>query len=164
MLDVEPERRGEDPGDCWCAADAVSGRVCWADEHWLLMVLDSGLPVMLLLQPRAHHDLGDLPDELAGELGRLLVAITAAVQALPSVGRAHVGRYGDGGAHLHVFFFGRPARVGQFRGSPLLDWEENLPKVPPAVADANAWFVAARLAAAYGGAVVTPEPRPEPSP
>jgi hypothetical protein len=52
----------------------------------------------------------------------------------------------------------------QFRGSPLLDWEENLPKVPPAVADANAWFVAARLAAAYGGAVVAPEPRPEPSP
>jgi hypothetical protein len=81
-----------------------------------------------------------------------------------SVGRAHVGRYGDGGAHLHVFFFGRPARVGQFRGSPLLDWEENLPKVPPAVADANAWFVAARLAAAYGGVVAAPEPRPEPIP
>ena len=37
--------------------------------------------------------------------------------ACPSVGRCHVGRYGDGGAHLHPFFFGRPARMPQLRGS-----------------------------------------------
>ena len=50
-----------------------------------------------------------------------------------------------------MFFFGRPVRVGQFRGSPLLDWEENLPKVPDEVAAENARFVAERLVAAYGG-------------
>ena len=35
-------------------------------------------PVTLILQPRAHHDLADLPDDLASEMGRLMVAITAA--------------------------------------------------------------------------------------
>ena len=71
-----------------------------------------------------------MPDELASEMGLLMVAITAAVEELPSVGRCHMGRYGDGGAHAHPFFFGRPARMGQLRGSCLLDWEENLPAVP----------------------------------
>ncbi|HPV80627.1 MAG TPA: hypothetical protein PLK64_12565, partial [Dermatophilaceae bacterium] len=69
---------------------------------------------------------------------------------------AHLGRYGDGGAHLHVFLFGRPARAGQFRGSPLLDWEENLPKIPVTVAAENARFVADRIVATYGGRAHTP--------
>lgn len=155
LLDAEPDRRGEDPATCPCAsadADADDNPPIWSNERWMLRGLPSGLPIMAILQPRAHHDLTDLPDDLAGELGRLVVAIGAAVEALPSVGRVHVAKYGDGGAHLHVFFFGRPARVGQFRGSPLLDWEENLPKVPAPVAAANARFVADRLVAAVGGA------------
>ena len=92
-----------------------------------------------------------MPDDLAGEMGRLIVAVSAAVEALPSVGRVQLAKYGDGGAHLHLFFFGRPARMLQLRGSPLLDWEENLPPVPLEVARANAEFVAERLVAAVGG-------------
>ena len=101
--------------------------------------------------PRAHHDLADLPDDLASEMGLLMVAVTAAVESLPSVGRCRVGRYGDGGAHLHPFFFGRPARMSQLRGSPLLDWEENLPAVPEDVRRANAAHVGHRLLERFGG-------------
>lgn len=151
LLEREPDRSGEDPAACRCVDGPRTQGVIWSDERWSLTVEPSGLPFLGVLRPHAHHDLGDLPDDLATEFGRLVVAISAAVEALPSVGRTHVARYGDGGAHLHLFFFGRPARVGQFRGSPLIDWEENLPKVPQDVADANAYAVAARVTAAYGG-------------
>lgn len=162
ILATEPDRAGEDPATCWCATADSSGRVVWRNERWSLIALESGLPVMLILQPRAHHDLPDLPDDLARELGLLTVAIAAATETLPSVGRAHVAKIGDGGAHLHVFFIGRPARIGQFRGSPLLDWEENLPRVPVAIADENACHVAELLVQRLGGEAVTPtEPAPQ---
>jgi hypothetical protein len=84
-------------------------------------------------------------------MGTLIVAVSAAVEALPSVGRVQLAKYGDGGAHLHLFVFGRPARALQFRGSPLLDWEENFPPVPLEVHRANAEAVAQHLVAAVGG-------------
>lgn len=154
LADAEPPRVGEDTVDCPCQSppDAErASRIAWSDERWMLLALEMKLPVALVLQPRAHHDMADLPDDLAADLGRLMVAITAAVEALPSVGRCHIGRYGDGGAHLHPFFFGRPARMLQLRGSTLLDWEENLPPVPEDVRRANAAFVAQRLVARLGG-------------
>ncbi len=77
--------------------------------------------------------------------GRRIVAVSAAVEAPPLVGRVQLAKYGDGGAHLNLFFFGRPARVLQFRGSPMLDWEENLPRVPLELPRRNAEFVAERL-------------------
>jgi hypothetical protein len=39
----------------------------------------------------------------------------------------------------------------QLRGSPMLDWEENLPPVPLGVLRANAEFVAERLVDRLGG-------------
>ena len=39
----------------------------------------------------------------------------------------------------------------QLRGSPLLDWEENLPAVPLEVHRAHASYVAARLVERVGG-------------
>ena len=154
MLDEEPPRRGEDPADCPCRGEqtpAQQATVVWSNERWRLKLLDMRLPVAMILQPREHHDLADLPDDLASEMGRLLVAVTAGIEELPSVGRCHVGRYGDGSAHLHPFFFGRPARMPQLRGSTLLDWEENLPEVPQDVRRANAAHVAARLVERVGG-------------
>lgn len=155
LAETEPPRRGEDPADCGCADPMPpehAASVAWSNGRWLLSALDDmRLPVSLILRPRAHHDLADLPDDLAAEMGLLMVAITAAVEDLPSVGRCHVGRYGDGGAHLHPFFFGRPARMLQLRGSTLLDWEENLPAVPEDVRRANAAHVAGRLLERFGG-------------
>lgn len=163
LLDEEPARRGEDPADCPCASPATpeqEARVVWSNERWVLSDAGMKLPVTLILKPRAHHDLADLPDELASELGRLMVAVTAAVESLPSVGRCHVGRYGDGGAHLHPFFFGRPARMAQLRGSCVLDWEENLPDIPDDVRRANAAHVGHRLVERLGGSGPAWELRP----
>jgi diadenosine tetraphosphate (Ap4A) HIT family hydrolase len=155
LADAEPDRRGEDPLACWCASEPDPGfaaQVAWSNERWLLHLNASmRLPIAVSLIPRAHHDIADLPDDLAEEMGRLIVAISNAIETLPSVGRAQVARYGDGGAHLHLFLFGRPARMLQLRGSPLLDWEENLPTVPLEVLQTNASFVARHLQAAVGG-------------
>ncbi|GAB2468697.1 hypothetical protein [Xylanimonas ulmi] len=152
LADVEPPRRGEDPAECWCASpDGAHGEV-WGNERWVLRLVEpSSLPLTLSLGPRAHHDLPGLTTELAAELGQLLVSVAAAMEALPSVGRAHVGKYGDGSAHLHVFLFGRPARLPQLRGSPLQDWEACLPLTPGEVLRANAAYVAGRVAVDMGG-------------
>lgn len=154
LADAEPAREGEDPADCFCGRPMPperAARVAWRNERWLLVALDMKLPVSFILRPVQHHDLADLPDEMAAELGVLMVRITAAIEELPSVGRCHVGRYGDGGAHAHPFFFGRPARMLQLRGSCLLDWEENLPAVPEDVHLANAGHVGRRLVERVGG-------------
>ena len=154
LADSEPPRRGEDPTACYCQGPVPPEKAAWtawSNERWMLSEIGEKLPVTLILQPRAHHDVADLPDELASEMGRLIVAVTAAVEELPSVGRCHMARYGDGGAHAHPFFFGRPARMMQLRGSPLLDWEENLPTVPDDVRRANAGHVGRRLVERLGG-------------
>jgi hypothetical protein len=155
LSDEEPPRAGEDPAECSCArpADpARADRVVWSNERWEL-TLDTSmkLPIGVNLGPREHCDLPTVPDHLAGEMGPLIVAVSAAIESLPSVGRVQLAKYGDGGAHLHLFLFGRPARMLQLRGSPLLDWEENLPPVPLEVHRANAEHVARRLLAAVGG-------------
>ena len=153
--DEEPARRGEDPADCWCAAGPEAGdgpEVVWSNERWRLgLSSDTGLPVMLVLQPLAHHDLTTLPGDLAAEMGQLVVAVADAVEHVPSVGRVQLAKWGDGGAHLHLVFLGRPARMLQFRGSPLIDWEENLPRVPLDVLRANARVVAERMVVHVGG-------------
>lgn len=155
LADAEPPRFGEDAADCSCsrpADPAYADRVVWSNERWRL-TLDTSmkLPIGLNLTPVEHCDLPTVPDHLAAEMGQLIVAVAAAVEALPSVGRVQLAKYGDGGAHLHLFVFGRPARILQFRGSPLIDWEENLPPVPLEVHRANAEFVAARLVETVGG-------------
>ena len=152
--DEEPARRGETTGDCWCAkgpGDDDGTRV-WSNPRWKLdLAPRSGLPLMLLLSPLEHHDLPSLPGDLAAEMGQLVAAISDALEHVPSIGRGQLAKYGDGGAHLHLFFFGRPARMLQLRGSPLLDWEENLPRVPLEVMQANARVVAERLVVHVGG-------------
>lgn len=163
LLDSEPPRAGEDPAQCACRQPEDpehAARHVWSNERWVLADAGMKLPVTLILRPRAHHDLADLPDDLASEMGRLMVAVTAAVESLPSVGRCHVGRYGDGGAHLHPFFFGRPARMGQLRGSCVLDWEENLPDIPDDVRRANAAHVGRQLVERLGGDGPAWESRP----
>lgn len=156
LAEHEPARRGEVAADCQCgqdppAPDDGATRI-WSNERWRLdLGRDTGLPLQAMLRPLAHHDLGNLPADLAAEMGQLVVIIADAVEHVPSVGRVQLARYGDGGAHLHLFFFGRPARMLQLRGSPLLDWEENLPRVPVEVLQANARVVAERLVVHFGG-------------
>ncbi len=154
LADEEPARRNESPDECWCRRGfgPDDGLRVWSNERWSLSLRpETGLPLMLSLGPLEHHDLPSLPSHLAAEMGQLIVGVADAVEHVPSVGRAQVAKYGDGGAHLHLFFLGRPARMLQFRGSPLVDWEENLPRVPLEVLQANARVVAERLVVHVGG-------------
>jgi diadenosine tetraphosphate (Ap4A) HIT family hydrolase len=146
----EPPRLGEGGRPCvGCAADR---EVVWSDEHWRLKQLsqDSGVPLLLVLESIAHYDLADLPDELAAEMGLLTVRIARAIEALPHIARAHVSRWGDGSAHLHVFFLARPAGFAQLRGTCLAIWDDLLPPVPAEHRDRDAAAVATALAA-HGG-------------
>ncbi len=155
LAEAEPERRGEEVEDCWCSSpddQMPRAGLAWSNERWRLVVpAETRTPATLWLEPLSHCDLTTVPAALAAEMGRLIVEVAAAVEDLPSVGRCQVLRFGDGGAHLHLLFLGRPRRILQFRGSPLLDWEENLPAVPVEVQRANAAHVGGRLVDAVGG-------------
>jgi hypothetical protein len=153
----EPARHGENGTDC--RACAGPGDPVWSNGRWRLSARgwEPGVPLLLLLESEVHHDLADVPDDLAAELGLLTVRIARAVESLPHIARAHVSRWGDGAAHLHVFFFGRPAGFPQLRGSCLVLWDDLLPAVPDEQRDADAAAVARLLAASHGGtAHVTP--------
>jgi len=148
----EPARRGE--GDSPCEACATVGRgEVWHDDRWRLIAFSetSGAPLLLMLQPKSHFDLTDLPDDLASELGMLVTHIARAVESLPHIARAHVSRWGDGGAHLHVFFLARPEGFVQLQGTCFAIWDDLLPPVPREVRDADAFDVARTLEASYGG-------------
>ncbi|WP_043179588.1 hypothetical protein [Streptomyces sp. NRRL F-5123] len=153
----EAPRHGEDPADCGSCRGRDEG--IWRDEHWrLTRIKKVGVPLVLMLHPRDHHDLADLPDGLAAELGVLTAHIARHVQALPHIARAHVYRIGDGGAHLHVWFFARPEGQAQLYGSWLPVWDDLLPEYPEDIAAADASLVADALTASYGGHRPVPAP------
>ena len=146
----DPPRHGEDPADCASCRRRHEG--LWLDDRWrLTRITGVGVPLVLMLHPRDHHDLTDLPDDLAAEMGVLSTHLARHVEALPHISRCHLYRIGDGGAHLHVWLFARPEGQGQLFGSRLVVWDDLLPEYPPAVADADADAVADALVASYGG-------------
>jgi len=133
-VDREAPRHGENGVDCRRCALADDA-YAWTNDRWRLFPYDHpALPVVVLLEPREHYaDPGDLPDELAAELGVLLARVERAVRAVPHVGRVHVCRWGDGGEHLHWWFMARPARLPQLIGSFAAIWEDVLPPLPDEV-------------------------------
>jgi len=146
----EPPRHGEDPADCRSCDRRDEG--LWLNDSWrLTRIPKAGVPLILMLHPRDHHDLADLPDELAAELGVLTKHLARHIQALPNISRAHVYRIGDGGAHLHIWFFARPEGQSQLYGSWLVVWDDLLPEYPDDVAAADASLVVDALIDSYGG-------------
>jgi diadenosine tetraphosphate (Ap4A) HIT family hydrolase len=148
-VERETPRRGEDGVGCErCAAS--DDEYLWTSERWRLWSVDrpTGLPVIVLLEPRQHvAEPGDLPDELAAELGVLLARVERAVRAVGEIGRVHVCRWGDGGEHLHWWFMGRPARLPQLIGSFAAIWDDVLPPTPEGVWRENLTAVVRALAA-----------------
>jgi diadenosine tetraphosphate (Ap4A) HIT family hydrolase len=146
----EPPREGDDPADCDSCRRRDEG--IWLDDHWRLTRISGvGVPLVLMLHPREHRDLNDLPDDLAAELGVLSTQVARQVEALPHISRCHVYRIGDGAAHLHVWFFARPEGQAQLFGSWLVVWDDLLPEYPPDRAETDASTVADALVASYGG-------------
>lgn len=128
----EALRRGHGGVECR-ACFASDSEYLWTTTHWRLHALDrpTGLPVVLLLEPRAHYaEPGDLPDDLAAELGQLLGRLDRAIRGLGEIGRVHIGRWGEGGEHLHWWFMARPARQSQLMSSFATIWDDVLPPVP----------------------------------
>jgi diadenosine tetraphosphate (Ap4A) HIT family hydrolase len=150
----EPERRGRGGEDCYrCVA---SGEEIWEDAHWWLRAPrePSGLPLIAILIPRAHHDLEDLPPSLAAEMGRLLPRVSRALHRIGGIGRVHVNRWGDGSEHLHLWLLPRPQGMWQMRGAMLAVWDDILPRVPQAEWNRNRRTVARALADEGGRALV----------
>jgi diadenosine tetraphosphate (Ap4A) HIT family hydrolase len=141
----EKARIGEGGVDC-DACSASDDHFVWRTELWQLQgIRETGLPLVLLLEPRAHYEEpGDLPDPSAMQLGVLIGRIDTAMRAVPGIARVHVGRWGEGGAHLHWWFIARPAGFEQLRSSFAAIWDDVLPPVPEAVWRENlARFLAA---------------------
>ncbi len=138
-VEREAPRYGEGGIDCGrCAAG--DDAYIWTDERWRLCAPDTptGLPVVVLLEPRAHYgEPGDLPDDLAAELGLMLARVERAVRSIGEIGRVHVCRWGDGGEHLHWWYMARPARIPQLIGSFAAIWDDILPPTPEDVWRAN---------------------------
>jgi hypothetical protein len=156
---VEPPRKGEDPADCTACA-APDDAYIWVSDRWRVRAMDrpTGLPMVLILESRSHLDLGDLPNMLAAELGVMTVRLERAIRSLDEVARVHVNRWGDGEAHLHLWFMGRPQGRLQLRGTFLSLWDEILPAVSEAKWRENLALVAAWLAE-FGGTPLAEPPR-----
>jgi hypothetical protein len=161
VADSEPPRQGEDAGSC-LACSAPDEAYIWVSERWRVRAMDrpTGLPMVLILESRSHLDLGDLPNLLAAELGVMTVRLERAIRSLDGVARVHVNRWGDGSAHLHLWFLARPTGRLQLRGSFLSLWDEILPPIPEPQWRENLALVAAWLAE-FGGRPLAEPPRIE---
>ena len=156
---VEPPRRGEGNREC-TACNAPDEAYIWVGERWRVRAMDrpTGLPMVLILESRSHFDLGDLPNLLAAELGVMTVRLERAIRSLDGVARVHVNRWGDGSAHLHMWFLARPYGRLQLRGTFLSLWDSILPPIPESQWRENLAMVAAWLAE-FGGRPLAEPPR-----
>jgi len=140
----EPARHGEAEEDCSTFA-APDEDFVWVGERWRVSMPPDPTSIPLLtLHTRAHLDFDQLTDELGAELGVLLVRGPRALGSIGGVGRVHVYKWGDGGAHLHVILAARPEGMIQLKGMFLSTWMYILPPLPTAQWQAMHVHVAAR--------------------
>jgi len=143
----EPPRRGEPGGPPCGICTGQSTSPVWSDENWTLHPPVGGsLPGAVWLASRVHVDsFCDLPDELAADFGRVVARVERAILSLGDFARVHLYRYGDGGAHFHVWFVPRPLGMLEASGMMLPLWEDALPNVPDEELAAAAERVAAAM-------------------
>jgi diadenosine tetraphosphate (Ap4A) HIT family hydrolase len=145
----EPPRNGEEgPAECWTCTSG-RGDLVWQDDRWMVSMSPEPQSVPgVTLHTRAHLDFHDLTDEMGAELGVLLVRAQRALASIAGVGRVHVYKWGDGGAHLHIFVVARPAGMIQLKGMFLSTWMFALPALPAEDWEAMRGHVAGALATA----------------
>ena len=103
-------------------------------------------PGRVWLASKVHADsFSDLPAEVAAEFGPVAARVERAILTLGDVGRVHLYRWGDGGAHFHVWFMPRPLGMLEASGMMLPLWEDVLPNVPDEELAAAARRVAAAM-------------------
>jgi diadenosine tetraphosphate (Ap4A) HIT family hydrolase len=143
----EPPRRGEPGGSpCMICGHGTTSAV-WSDESWTLHPPRGGsLPGAIWIASREHFDsFADMPESLQADFGRVVAqAERAMLAALEDVARVHLYRWGDGGAHFHVWMLPRPLGMLEASGMYLPLWEDALPNV----SDEELEEAAKRIAAA----------------
>jgi diadenosine tetraphosphate (Ap4A) HIT family hydrolase len=143
----EPPRRGEPGGDeCGICTHQATPAV-WESEHFTMHPpVQGSLPGAVWLASKEHVDsFKDLSVEAAAEFGPLIARVEQAILGLGGVGRVHLYRWGDGGAHFHVWMLPRPLGMLQATGAMLPIWEDVLPNVPDEALAEAARKVAAAL-------------------
>jgi diadenosine tetraphosphate (Ap4A) HIT family hydrolase len=143
----EPPRRGEPGGEpCGLCSGGATAAV-WGDEHFTLHPpVNGSMPGHVWLASREHVDsFSDLSPEAAQAFGPLVARIERAILAEGDVGRVHVSRWGDGGAHFHVWFMARPLGMLEAKNFMLPLWEDVLPNVSDDELREAAERIAARL-------------------
>jgi diadenosine tetraphosphate (Ap4A) HIT family hydrolase len=151
----EPELHGIDPASCSSCRRPDTDYV-WTDDNWRLVAPQpTQLRGMVILETRAHVDsFADLPPELLTDFGPVVARIERALLGLGDIARVHVNRWGDGGAHFHVWFMPRPLGMVQLRGSMLPMWLDLLPDLPEEEAGSVLREIGAALAVEGGTAPV----------
>lgn len=148
-LTPEPAIDGAGGVDCSVCA-APDDDYLWANERWRVAPprAPGGLPVVVLLEPRAHHgSYADLSPDLLAEVGPMTARVERAVLAVGGIAKVHIGRWGEGAEHLHIWFIARPEGFGQLRSSFAEIWDEVLPPVPSEIWQENLAIVAEQLRA-----------------
>jgi hypothetical protein len=138
----ESPRHGAGGVDCRRCTEGDADAL-WSDANWIVRTFNEppGLPMIAFLETRAHYDFADLPEELAVELGPMLLKVQRAVFAIGDIGNVHVCRWGDGSEHFHMWFMARPARLPQLIGSFAAIWDDVVPPVPKDIWNANVEIV-----------------------
>lgn len=149
-------RDGEPGGSPCPTCTAPDTHYIWVDDHWRVSppLAPSGAPVQLFLETREHVDMDELDADRAAELGQMIVRLDRAIQAVGGIGRVHVNRWGDGGSHFHMWFYGRPRGDTQMLGFCLAMWADIVPATPKEEWNRNLAIVAKELAKGGGKAML----------
>jgi diadenosine tetraphosphate (Ap4A) HIT family hydrolase len=143
----EPPRRGEEGGEpCFpCSADSGTNLI-WSDDTWTLHNPgQTSLLGSVWLASRVHVDsFADMPAEVGTPFAGVCGRVERAVLSLGGIGRVHLYRWGDGGAHFHVWFVPRPLGRLDMSGHVLPLWED----VMPAASEEEITEAGRRIAAA----------------
>ena len=126
----EPPRRGQEGGEpCFPCSSGSDSNLIWSDDTWTLHNPgQTSLVGSVWLASRAHFDsFADMPGDAAVTFADVCGLVERAVLSLGDVGRVHLYRWGDGGAHFHVWFVPRPLGRLDMSGPQLMAWEDVMP-------------------------------------
>lgn len=143
----EPPRKGEDGGAPCRICGGGTTSALWSDDLFTLHPpTGCSLPGTVWLASKEHADsFADLSAEAAAAFGPLVGRVEAAILARGDVGRVHLYRWGDGGAHFHVWLMPRPLGMLEASGAMLPLWEDVLPNATDDECRTAAAEIAARL-------------------
>ena len=146
----EPPRRGEEGGEpCFPCSPETRDNALWTDDLWSLHNPgQTGLAGSVWLMSKDHFDsYADMPEKYAATLGAVAGRVERAILGLGGVGRVHVYRWGEGGAHFHLWFVPRPEGRMDMAGPFLPVWEDSLPSLDNSEIEAVGEKIAAAMVA-----------------